>query len=88
MTDISIASQGEFNTGRKYTAEGQRIVWAQFNDGAVYFRDRSRLIDGWMHTNFATVDAPEILAMYDANSYSMMAPSSEHHMAGYQAELA
>jgi hypothetical protein len=87
MTDISIVSQGEFNTGRKYTAEGQRIVWAQFNDGAIYFRDRSRLIDGWIDAALAT-DSAEVLALYDANKYSLKAPSSEHHMAGYEAKLA
>lgn len=84
---ITTTAQGQFNTGRRYTAEGQRIVWAQFNDGAVYFRDRSRLIDGWMQTSFAVVDEQEVLAMYDSNSYELGAPSSEHHMAAYDLHL-
>ena len=40
---------GGFNTGRLYTAAGQRIWWAQRADGWVYFKDIDRMIDGWLH---------------------------------------
>ena len=35
-----------FNTGRKYTAEGQVIVATLHDDGIVTFFDHSRCIDG------------------------------------------
>ena len=47
-TDTDIIATGGFNTGRQYTAEGQRIFWAQRADGWVYFKDADRMIDGWM----------------------------------------
>lgn len=36
----------EFNTGRKYTAEGQVVRATLHDDGVVTFMDHSRLIDG------------------------------------------
>ena len=36
----------EFNTGRKYTAEGQVIVATLHDDGVVTFMDHSRGVDG------------------------------------------
>lgn len=36
----------QFNTGRKYTAEGQIITATLYSDGAVTFMDHSRMIDG------------------------------------------
>ena len=48
ITDTDIIATGGFNTGRKYTAEGQRIFWAQRADGWVYFKDADRMIDGWI----------------------------------------
>ena len=47
-TDTDIIATGGFNTGRQYTAEGQRIFWAQRADGWVYFKDADRMIDGWI----------------------------------------
>lgn len=35
-----------FNTGRKYTAEGQYIVATLHDDGIVTFMDHSRSVDG------------------------------------------
>jgi hypothetical protein len=52
-TDTDIIATGGFNTGRKYTAEGQRIFWAQRADGWVYFKDADRMIDGWVYFNDA-----------------------------------
>ena len=52
MTDTAtqdIIATGGFNTGRLYSANGQRIFWAQRADGWVYFRDLDRMIDGWLH---------------------------------------
>lgn len=48
ITDTDIIATGGFNTGRQYTAEGQRIFWAQRADGWVYFKDADRMIDGWI----------------------------------------
>jgi hypothetical protein len=47
MTNEIIATGG-FNTGRLYSREGQRIYWAQRNDGWLYFNDIDRMIDGWL----------------------------------------
>jgi hypothetical protein len=47
-TNTDIIATGGFNTGRKYTAAGQRIFWAQRADGWLYFKDADRMIDGWM----------------------------------------
>lgn len=50
ITDANtIIATGGFNTGRLYSREGQRIFWAQRGDGWVYFSDRDRMIDGWLH---------------------------------------
>ena len=47
-TDTDIIATGGFNTGRQYTAAGQRIFWAQRADGWVYFKNADRMIDGWI----------------------------------------
>ena len=35
-----------FNTGRKYTANGQQITATLHDDGVVTFYDHSRMVDG------------------------------------------
>ena len=46
-----IIATGGFNTGRLYSAKGQRIFWAEHSDGWVYIYDLDRMIDGWaQHT--------------------------------------
>ena len=68
-----------FNTGRKYTAEGQIIEWEQIED-TVYFYDRSRMINGkfkvpepyLLSSDFKVeilVDKNLIMNMYDQGKY-------------------
>jgi hypothetical protein len=66
-TDTDIIATGGFNTGRQYTAEGQRIFWAQRTDGWVYFKDADRMIDGWIARDLwgaaaDTLSAADLLA--------------------------
>lgn len=44
--NVSTPVQVQWNTGRKYTARGQRIVARQLDDGTIAFRDLDRSIDG------------------------------------------
>jgi len=58
-----------FNTGRKYTTNGQRITATLHDDGIVTFYDHDRMIDG----EFAMAAFPyaqdltwaEVMAAYD-----------------------
>lgn len=66
-----------FNTGRKYTAEGQYIVATLHTDGNVTFMDHSRSIDGaffWGSAYLSAFDArelqAEVLHRYDHNEYA------------------
>jgi hypothetical protein len=58
-----------FNTGRKYTAEGQRIAAAQV-DGKTYFVDADRYISG-VFTKPVVLTERAVLAAYDAGDYTM-----------------
>ena len=75
-TDTDIIATGGFNTGRTYTAEGQRIFWAQRADGWVYFNDADRMISGWTHRDVTPVElgapvlAGWLMRRYDLNNYS------------------
>lgn len=57
-----------FNTGRKYTAEGQIIKATLHDDGVITFMDHSRHIDG----QFGPITPPQpltkelVMAAYDA----------------------
>lgn len=57
----------EFNTGRKYTAEGQFIKATLHDDGVVTFMDHSRGVDGSfklpLHASF---DQTEVMHWYDS----------------------
>lgn len=61
----------EFNTGRKYTAEGQFIKATLHDDGVVTFFDHSRGIDGQFtlgqHCQF---NETEVMHWYDSNMAS------------------
>lgn len=65
----------QFNTGRKYTAQGQRIVAVLHEDGVVSFNDHARMIWGEYkshHPNPIEAFTREIvLMMYDAGKYHM-----------------
>jgi hypothetical protein len=58
----------EFNTGRKYTAEGQVVKATLHDDGVVTFFDHSRSVDGEFklgkHCSFNQV---EVMHWYDSN---------------------
>ena len=66
-TDTDIIATGGFNTGRQYTAEGQRIFWAKRADGWVYFNDTDRMISGWIDGADTTPRA--IVMHYDLYDY-------------------
>jgi hypothetical protein len=61
----------EFNTGRKYTAEGQVIKATLHKDGVVTFFDHARKIDG----EFGPITPAQeltrnlVMAMYDNGTY-------------------
>ena len=67
MNTTDIVATGAFNTGRLYTAEGQRIFWAQRSDGWLYFNDADRMISGWIEG--ASTTPRSIMAHYDASNY-------------------
>jgi hypothetical protein len=58
----------EFNTGRKYTANGQFIKATLHDDGVVTFFDHGRMIDGefklGQHCQF---NQTEVMHWYDSN---------------------
>jgi len=58
-----------FNTGRKYTAEGQRIA-AAVVDGRTYFVDADRCIDGVFMESVELTERA-VLAAYDAGFFHM-----------------
>ena len=68
-----------FNTGRTYTANGQRLGCALLDTGAIVFNDIDRGIFGTIHTPGLTLDdvltlgwfrQGSIMAEYDANLYT------------------
>lgn len=56
-----------FNTGRKYTARGQRIA-AAIVDGRTYFVDADRMIDGVFDSSVELTES-RVLAAYDRGAY-------------------
>lgn len=56
-----------WNTGRSYTAEGQRIAAAQTPWGVV-FVDYDRMIDGWIADG--TFSQSAVMDAYDHNRYT------------------
>ena len=76
-TDTDIITTGGFNTGRKYTAEGQRIFWAQRADGWIYFNDADRMISGWIDGRYdgGNITPRWLMRRYDACDYNYFAPT-------------
>lgn len=73
---LTTICEGAFNTGRLYTSDGQRIYWWQLDDGSVYFRDVSRMVDGYTGplglslANVATLRAASIIMQrYDRGEH-------------------
>lgn len=61
----------EFNTGRKYAANGQNIV-AICDGKKVWFKDEARLIQGSFEMDeFDTFDRKTVMFRYDNNQYRM-----------------
>lgn len=58
-----------FNTGRHYTANGQRITATLHDDGVVTFHDHSRMIDGEFTLHCAPFDRETVMAIYDSHAY-------------------
>jgi len=55
-----------FNTKRKYTAAGQRIVATLHDDGVVTFFDHDRMVDGEFEARFeAEFNQATIMDAYD-----------------------
>jgi hypothetical protein len=56
-----------FNTGRKYTANGQRITATLHDDGVVTFFDHDRMVDGQYDEPFPEYfNQNSVMAVYDA----------------------
>jgi hypothetical protein len=64
-----------FNTGRKYTAQGQRIVATLHDDGVVTFMDHSRGVSGEFTLEDHTLEAVDVMHAYDRNLYTGSARS-------------
>lgn len=59
----------EFNTGRKYTADGQRIKATLHDDRVVTFFDHSRGISGEFDMIGDVFTRDTVMAAYDGNAY-------------------
>lgn len=91
MADLKFIAQGGFNSGRLYSAEGQRIFWAQREDGWLFFRDIDRMVAAWIKRE----GAPAVLAApvlpgwlmrkYDFNLYDFY-PVPARDADGYRPE--
>lgn len=79
-TTPTITATGGFNTGRLYTANGQRIWWAQRSDGWLFFNDRDRMVSGWIERTGPLVAAGKppvpswLLSKYDEADFHFYAP--------------
>lgn len=73
-TDTDIIATGGFNTGRLYSAAGQRIFWAQLADGWVYVNDTDRMINGWVCLDGAALSPAWIMRQYDSNKLEYFHP--------------
>lgn len=72
----------EFNTGRKYTAEGQVVRATLHDDGVITFMDHSRMIDGEFGPITPAQELTDrlVMAMYDNGTYRATARSSADGM--------
>lgn len=72
----------EFNTGRRYTANGQLIRATLHDDGVITFMDHGRHIDG----QFGPITPPQpltqnlVMAAYDNGHYGSTKRSSDDGM--------
>jgi hypothetical protein len=64
--DAMVVKTIEFNTGRKYTAEGQFIKATLHDDGVVTFMDHSRGVDGeFVPAPGVPFNQATVMTMYD-----------------------
>lgn len=57
-----------WNTGRQYTAQGQRIM-AKAVPGGLIFVDHDRQIDGFVPGDFVGDVRTRVMTAYDTNAY-------------------
>lgn len=70
-----------FNTGRKYTAMGQRISATLHDDGIVTFYDHDRMIDGEYTPRINNrIDDSMVMGKYDRLEYKSTTRSREDGM--------
>lgn len=80
MTTDTTTTTGGFNTGRLYTASGQRIWWMQRPDGWLFFSDIDRMVSGWIERDRTLVDAGRpfspgwLMSQYDAGRFEFYRP--------------
>ncbi len=84
MTNTAPATtlRAEWNTGRMYAADGQRVIAELLADGSAVFADTSRGIIG--HVDFVTATTPaelrrEVMQAYDLNQYRGDAAAHAFH---------
>lgn len=71
----------EFNTGRKYTRDGQIIRATRHDDGVVTFYDQSRMIDGEFKCPIPEHFCERlVLRIYDSSAYTSTTRSSRDGM--------
>ncbi len=63
-----------FNTGRQYTANGQRIKAVQMDDGRIAFTDIDRCITAVTEDNWLMFTPDCIMHAYDSGWYSLSVP--------------
>ena len=61
----------QFNTGRRYTVHGQRIVATRHDDGVVTFHDIDRMITGQFRVAVTEAEftRANVLSEYDRSLY-------------------
>jgi len=64
----------QFNTGRQYTAKGQRIVAIRQGEDVI-FMDHDRKIAGLIEDFFGDLTPQNVVGYYDAGSYVMHTPT-------------
>lgn len=80
VRSTDIVAQGGFNTGRLYSALGQRIFWAQRADGWLGFVDHDRMINGWIKREdpigilVEPIIPAWLMGKYDSHAYTNGTP--------------
>jgi hypothetical protein len=76
MSAPAIIASGGFNTGRLYTAQGQRVTFWKTDNGWLIFRDRSRMVGGFYPDPAAGVPTPgDIMHRYDTGAFQHWRPA-------------